>query len=318
MIWKKVKQKLPIVIDNNNDINKAVILAGAARSGTTWLANIINYKNDYRLMFEPFQSRRVHITKHFKHGQYLRPDDRNEAFLEPLATILSGKLKHPSWVDRHNHKLFCKKRLIKTIHGNLLLKWIKTNFPQVPIILILRHPCAVAHSRLTLSHWDWLEDFNECINQEQLIEDFLNPFINEIKNAHNIFDIHVFSWCIANYIPLRQFQRGDIHMVFYENLCTKPEIEVERLFSYLGVPYNERVFKTIRIASALSRKDSAINTGKNLTDDFKNHISCHQIHRAIEILGLFGLDKVYSEGSMPLFHIDSEQNPLPLAFERKL
>jgi hypothetical protein len=316
MIWKKVKQKLPIVIDNNNDINKTLIIAGAARSGTTWLADIINYKNDYRLMFEPFQSRRVHITKHFKHGQYLRPDDRNEAFLEPLATILSGKLKHAGWVDRHNHRLFCKKRIIKTIHGNLLLKWIKTNFPQVPIILILRHPCAVAHSRLALPHWDWLGDFNECINQQQLIDDFLHPFINEINNARDIFDIHVFSWCIANYVPLRQFQKGELHLVFYENLCTKPESEIDRLFSCLGVPYDERVFRTIRTASALSRKDSAINTGKSLTDDFKNHISSGRIKRAIEILGLFGLDEVYSDGSMPL--IDSDQIPLPLAFERKL
>ena len=54
-IVRKAQRALPIVIDMNNDISKAVIVAGAARSGTTWLGDIINYKNDYRLMFEPLQ-----------------------------------------------------------------------------------------------------------------------------------------------------------------------------------------------------------------------------------------------------------------------
>lgn len=299
-MMRKAKMALPVVIDTNNDVSKAVIVAGAARSGTTWLANIINYKNGYRLMFEPLQGRRVYITHHFKHGQYIRPSCQNGTFLEPVKAVLSGRIKHPSWVDRSNRRLICTKRLIKIIHGNLLLKWIKANFPQVPIILILRHPCAVAHSRLALRHWDWAEDFQECIGQEQLIEDFLSPLVNEIKNAQNIFDMHIFSWCIANYVPLRQFEQGEIHLVFYEHLCTQPEVEVDRLFSFLGEPYDERVFKYLRIPSQVARRQSAINTGKSLTDDFKNHISRSQIQRAVEILSMFGLDKVYSEGPMPL------------------
>lgn len=259
-------------------------------------------------MFEPFQARRVTITSHFKHGQYLRLDDQNEAFLEPVRAILSGKFKHPRWVDRANRKLICRNRLIKIIHGNLLLKWIKINFPQVSIVLIIRHPCAVACSRLALQHWNWVEDFQECISQEQLMEDFLSPFINEIENAQDIFDIHIFSWCIGNYVPLRQFRRGEIHLLFYENLCTQPEIEIKRLFSFLGEPYDERIFKTVRRPSDVCRKDSAINTRKSLTDDFKKHISRNQIQKAVEILSLFGLDKVYSEGPMPL--VDGEQNLL--------
>jgi hypothetical protein len=307
-MMQKAWKALPIVIDTNNDISKAVIVAGAGRSGTTWIADILNYKNDYRLMFEPFQGRRVRITRHFKHGQYLRPDDQNEAFLEPLRAILSGSLKHSGWIDRPNRKLICKKRLIKIIHGNLLLKWINVHFPQIPIILILRHPCAVARSRLVLSHWDWAEDFQECIGQEQLIEDFLSPVISEIKNVQDVFEMHIFSWCVANYVPLRQFQRGEIHLVFYENLCTKPEVEVDRLFSFLDEPYDQRVFKHLKKPSQVTRRKSAINTGKSLIDDFKNHISRSQIQRAVEILSLFGLDKVYSEGPMPL--VNGEQNPL--------
>jgi len=40
----------------------------------------------------------------------------------------------------------------------------------------------------------------------------------------------------------------------------------------------------------------------------KNHMNPNQIQRAVGILGLFGLDKVYSEGPMPL--VDGEQNLL--------
>ncbi len=307
-VVRKVQRTIPLVIDTNHDISKAVIVAGAARSGTTWLTEIVNYRNDYRLMFEPLRGRCVNIVHNFKCGQYLRPDDQNEAFLEPLKAILSGRLRNFRWVDRHNRKLICKKRLIKVIRGNLLLKWIKVHFPQVPIVLILRHPCAVANSRLSLPHWNWAENYQECIDQEQLVRDFLEPMISEIEKAQDTFEMHIFSWCIANYVPLRQFQRGEIHLVFYENLCTNPETEIARLFSFLGESYDEKVFRCVRAPSNVARQQSAVNTGKSLIDDFNNYLSCDQKRRAVEILSLFGFDKIYSDGPMPL--VSNEQGAL--------
>ena len=56
----------------------------------------------------------------------------------------------------------------------------------------------------------------------------------------------------------------------------------------------------MRKPSGRIRKDSAIVTGTNLIDTWRKHITDKQIARAIEILTLFGLDKIYTEGSLPL------------------
>lgn len=301
---RKLQKKFPIFFDRKNDYRNTVLLAGAARSGTTWLADIINYKNDYRLMFEPFQARKVNLVNNFKHGQYIRPENKDEKFLSPAREIFSGKFKHPGWVDSHNRKVFCRRRLVKVIHANLMLKWIKVNFPEIPIILLLRHPCAVALSRLRLKHWDWTPDFKECISQNQLFDDYLKPVKNHIDKVDNLFDMHIFSWCIANYIPLQQFKPGEIHIVFYERLCTDPQEEVRKLFAFLGSSYNEKVIRTVFTPSELSFKHSAINAGQDLISNYKDHLSADQIQRTVEILSLFGLDKIYSAEPVPLLGVN--------------
>ncbi len=289
-----------------NDYRETVLLAGTGRSGTTWVGNIINYANTYRLMFEPFHSIEVELVSHFKYRQYLRPDNRDTRFLEPAKAIVSGRVRNP-WIDAFNRKVIAKKRLIKDVRANHLLKWIKTNFPEIPVILLLRHPCAVASSKLKL---DWNTHLEDFLSQDELMEDFLAPFEPHIENANTVFDKHIFLWCIENYVPLRQFKAGEIHLAFYEHFCTRPAVEVERLFSFLGETYDAEVFNVVKKPSALGRKESAIVSDEGLTDSWRKYLTGEQIHRAVEILTLFGLQRIYSEDSMPL--VSDQRGLLPL------
>ena len=52
--------------------------------------------------------------------------------------------------------------------------------------------------------------------------------------------------------------------------------------------------------SAMVRAESAIFTGENLVDGWSQYISESQMKRALEILGLFGLDKIYGEDARPI------------------
>jgi hypothetical protein len=299
---RKTEGKKPLI--DFNDYRQTVFVSGVGRSGTTWVANIINYANNYRFMFEPFHPQRVGVVSHFRYRQYLRPSNHEKAFIEPAKAILSGRVKNP-WVDKLNRKLIAGKRLIKDIRTNHLLKWIKTNFPEIPIILLLRHPCAVAHSKLVLN---WDIPLDEYLAQEQLMEDFLAPFRAEIQNAQDAFERHIFLWCVENYVPLRQFRSGEIYMAFYEHICITPEREIDNLFRFLGKAYDHRVFDAVGIPSTLCRVESPILSGNSLIEDFKNHITDRQVKKAVEILGLFGLNRIYSEDSMPLVS-GGEQKP---------
>ena len=269
----------------------SVFLAGSGRSGTTWLSEIINHGGGYRYVFEPFNPGKVGAFGHFNSKQYLRPGDRREEFLEPARLALTGALRDP-WTDRFNTRILARRRLIKDIRANLLLAWMRANFPGMPIVLLLRHPCAVVASRLDLG---WRDNLDETMEQEELVEDFLLPMKDEIGAADDDFERHLFLWCIDNYVPLKQFGREGIHLTFYENLLVHPEEELQSLFDFLGEDLDDIDFDKLRRPSPLSRKDAPFPS----VDGWRARVGSNRLRRAGEILNLFGLDRVYGEGSMP-------------------
>jgi hypothetical protein len=282
-----------LYVDLGRDHRASVFLAGSGRAGTTWVSDIINYRGEYRYVFEPFHPGRVDAFKNFRSKQYLRPDDRRVEYLGPARKVLTGGLRS-RWTDRFHRKFVARRRLIKDIRANLLLGWMRANFPGMPIILLLRHPCAVVASRLALG---WKDNLYETMEQGELVEDFLRPMEPEIRGARDAFERHLFLWCIENYLPLRQFAPGEIHLAFYENFLVHPDEEIDSLFSFLGKDFDERVYRTLKRASPLSGKDTGSESPS--VDAWRRRISDAQLERATEIQGLFGLQRLYGGRTMP-------------------
>jgi hypothetical protein len=272
------------------DHRSSVFLAGSGRSGTTWISGVINHRNAYRFVFEPFHPGKVRILRHFRRKQYLRPGDRREEYLGPARTVLTGELRS-LWTDRFNKKFVARRRLIKDIRANLLLGWMHANFPGMPIVLLLRHPCGVVASRLALG---WRDVLSETMEQEELVEDFLLPMEAEIRAARGGFERHLFSWCVDNYVPLRQFEPGEIHLAFYEDFLVRPDQELRRLFAFLDDGFDGRAYRTLGRPSPLSRHPEIPSV-----DAWRRCVTARQTERAVEILGCFGLDRVYGEGAVP-------------------
>ncbi len=280
---------------DHGDYRRTVLLAGTGRSGTTWVEDIVNFDNSFRPMFEPFHSRQIDLIRHWRYRQYLRPDVADERYLGPASAILSGKVRHP-WIDRHNRRFIARTRLIKDTRVTLLLKWIKRHFPEIPQLLLLRHPCAVAHSKLKLN---WDTHLDVFLDQSDLMCDFLSPFLDAIRSAEGPFDGHILTWCIENYVPLRQFAKGEILVIFYENICVAPEPEIRRIMSFLGKPYTDAILDDLRRPSTLSRNDSPIRTGEDLVTSWRGDITAGQVSRARELCAVFGLDGLYGGQSVP-------------------
>lgn len=276
-------------LDRGGGHTDTVFLAGSGRSGTTWLSDLINHRGEYRLIFEPFYPQRVGLCGSFNLRQYLRANDDRVEFLAPAREILSGRIRS-LWTDRSRGLRVFHRRLVKDIRANLFLYWMHAHFPEMPIILLLRHPCAVAESRLALG---WRDNLDEILTQKELLEDFLEPFEAEIRNARTPFERHVFLWCIENYVPLMQFGPGEVHVSFYENLRLRPEEELRRLFAFLGEEFDTEILRKADHPSALSR-GIVPPVGA-----WRRSLGGGQVRRAMEILDPFGLGGMYGEDSMP-------------------
>jgi hypothetical protein len=287
-------------LDYNRKPSASALLAGKGRSGTSWMAEVVNYRKDYRYIFEPFHPSEVPAFRHLSPKKYVRPDAQDPEFLQLVNSVLRGKLKN-EWTDymySNNSRWIYNKRLIKTIRAGLFLKWLKVNFPEVPIVLAVRHPCAVASS---IINQDWMPLLSVLMEQEALVQDFLTPFVDSIDSAADAFEEHVFSWCIEYYVVFKQFEPGEIHLLFYEKLWEQPEKEIESLFGFLGKEYDSRAVEAIRRPSALTTRQSeqAIASGEEVLTKWQKTVTREQTKRCIDILGVFGLDRVYTDAPMP-------------------
>ncbi len=284
------------VIDRDADHRKTVFLAGTGRSGGTWVADIINQHNEYRFIFEPFHPKQTPWMKPFGERKYRRPEDDDPQFLALARSIITGKIRHP-WTERFNRRFVAHQRLIKEDYANLMMKWLHVNFPGMPLILLLRHPCAVAVS--FVAH-NYRGAVMPLLDQEKLVADFLHPYVDEIRRARDTFERTVFLWCVETLVPLRQCRPEEMHVVFFENLVQQPESEVGRLFAYLGKSLDGFDFERLKLPSLTSRRaSSAVWTGDDRVTSWKNKISDEQRRRALEILQLFGLDGIYTDDPMP-------------------
>jgi hypothetical protein len=287
-------------LDLNHDHRKTVLLCGSGRSGTTWLVDVANFDNHYRLMIEPFNRGRVPAVKNFHRRQYLRPSDTDPTYLEPATSIFTGAIRD-GFIDQLNRRIIASTRIVKDVGCTLMLGWLRARFPGMPIIFVLRHPCAVAASRTKLGWDDVREDY---LGQSDLIADHLAPFARAIREAKPGFEQHVFTWCVENYIPFRQCEAGDVHLAFYENFCVDPMSELDRLFGFLGRPYDERVFarltRSVVSGRVLGRaRPSAVMSIEALNEPWRRHLSQADIDRAHEIVALFGMDRIYDRDGLP-------------------
>lgn len=297
--WKKIRSR--IFLDRAGPA-PAVFLAGMGRSGTTWAADLINYDRSCRVMFEPFNPRRVKEAQAFRYIQYMRPDARDAEKSASATRILGGRLRN-RWVDLDNGRLLPDRRMIKDVRCNLMLKWLARLQPAMAVVLVIRHPLSVARSWLRLG---WGEpgpesDFQVISQQPQLLADFpVIPAALDFIDAEDSLQRIVFQWCAFQLVPLTQFQGRGLTLLFYEHLLMDPRQALTDLFERLG---QEPDWAQLAGARSTPSRTNFLNTDARALAaqlaDWQGTFNHAQVRRTEKILSMFGLDGLYSGGRPP-------------------
>ncbi|MBC5824887.1 MAG: sulfotransferase [Candidatus Eremiobacteraeota bacterium] len=316
---KPVYQQLrsSLIVNRNLDWRTAIFISSGARTGSTWVSQLVNYRNEYRFLYEPFFIRPLGFPalQQFlpdKRIQYLRPNNDDRKLISQAEYILSGRFRHPH-VDQYNTKFVCARRLVKEVQSNLWVKWLKTHFPSLPIILLLRHPIPTIRSRYA-DYFRVPPSYRGDVDvdpgrrrsryldlvfgQKDLVDDHLASMRSQLESADTVMEQRTVIWCIQNYVPLRQFQRGEIFITFYENYCIEPEKEIRRLNAYLGQKIDDsslsRFLTRLRKPSANSKLKAEMLDGWKMVTSWQKKATAQDISQTAAVLKLFGLDAVYS------------------------
>jgi len=282
-------------VDLEPSLAATTVLAGSGRSGTTWLGEVIGRKHDHRLIFEPLRASRVPAVAHFVHSQYLRPDNTDPRWIEPVERILRGRMRN-RWTDHQNHVIVARHRLVKMIRANNLLKWLCGTFGEVRVVWLVRHPCAVASSARTLG---WKDHVSELLAQTDLVTDHLRPHLAVIDDAGTAFERLVVQWCIETIVPLRMLQPEDVCLTFYEDICVSPVTEATRVLEAIGHGPDGDLADAVYRPSKLARAESAVHQGDDLLTGWTRYVTDAERGRAQELATAFGLGDVYGSDVRP-------------------
>lgn len=282
-------------IDRDPSLGSTTLLAGSGRSGTTWVGEIIDRHHDHRVIFEPFRASDVRQVDGMPHGLYLRPDDPAARWRSPIEAILRGQVRN-RWADHQNHVVVVRRRLVKEIRANNLLAWLAARFPEVRLVWLVRHPCAVVASALKRG---WRDHLDALLAQPDLVADHLVPLLPVIESATTRADRLVVQWCIENLVPFRTLAVGDAHLVFYEELVDRPYDVAAGLLDAIGQRADPALQAALGRPSKLAGADSAVVRGSDLLTSWTTSLSNQEQARAVDLVDAMGLGAVYGRDPRP-------------------
>lgn len=300
-------------VDLAPDHRATVALLGSARSGTTWVGEVIDRHHDHRVIFEPLRPNRVPVVRAFANGQYLRRDDTDPRFVDPMRAILTGRVRNP-WADHLNHVVVARRRLVKEIRANLLAPWLVEQFPGMPVVLLVRHPLGVAVSRREMG---WSDHLDDALAQDALVADHLTgEQLTFLRRLRHPFARSVAQAGLESLVPLRMTAPDELLVVTYEGLVTQPREQAERVLRHVGQEPDAALDAALDRPSHLARADSAVRTGGDRAASWMARATTDDTLASAEVLAVLGLDAVYAvddpyphPGALEAIHAASYEPP---------
>lgn len=249
------------IYDTNNDLRNTILVAGSARSGTTWLAEIINQNKDYRLIFEPFLGEKVPMWRPYHLRHFQSSENPDTALNIDLSYILSGAIRN-RWADSLNLKIKCDMRIVKAVRINLLLPYIAQEFPEIRIVFIHRNPFDVIRSRLALG---WEDHLDSVLDQESFLQKYFPANIEYLKSLVDPIEKQAAFWAVENYPILKHpFTSKNSFVVNYELLKNQDSDELGKLSDFIDTRLAYKKY--------IPSQSAATNKKRALSEEEKNCI----------------------------------------------
>lgn len=278
-------------------MKKNILVTGSHRSGSTWTGKIIAKASNVRYVHEPFNIGNVRknspFTFWFEHLNGASEAHQNKAkkYLNSFYKVVHFNHFNRLLQIRSLRKLyhFLKDLKARTTHRSVYkdpiaimsAEWMYTNF-NLDMVVLIRHPAAFVAS-LKVKNWQY--DFNNYLNQSELMNTYLKEYKVQIKeyseNKKDIIDQGILLWnTIHDVIAYYQSTYGkEWYFVKHEDLSLQPTEEFEKMFSKINLEFTSEIKEYIDETTKGSERSKLVRNSKDNIKTWKNRLSEEEINR---------------------------------------
>lgn len=251
-----------------------ILVTGMPRSGTTWLAHMLERGGEATYINEPLNPRHYPgrspglFRAPVRHGFQYICDENEDDFLDAYRELISFRYRplediraHRTVSDlkqvaRHSARfqrarLTRRRALVADPYAVFSADWFARRL-GFRVVVVVRDPAAVVSSRQRLG-WG-LKFMNHVLSQPLLMRDRLGPFRSDLeaadKGSGDLLDANSLTWrVIYHWVAELRAVHPDVIVVRHEDLSRDPIGEFEQLYGRLGLRFGPAASRAIERAT---------------------------------------------------------------------
>jgi hypothetical protein len=301
------------------DIEDTIVVTGQARSGTTWLAEMLRSLPNYKCMNEPLSTgSNPEVGRNgFDGRNCLAPGDRLPEFEAYMERILTGQM-YKSWlwrfeadngVQRLAEQLSNRKLVVKFIRARRMVQWLPDRFDVRGAVHIIRHPCAVVASMREMK-WYRQGKLREFHGDSMVDQVIISPIPDSVRSKFDPVlqgidtneEVLAARWCLDHYFLFHHHATdGNGHpwiLTSYERLLTEAEQELKRIVGAFGEKVPDRMREQFDVPSSSAASSLETDRIQRQLSKWRDKLDAEQIEDILRVVDEFGLD-FYAEDLHP-------------------
>lgn len=273
--------------------DEATVVLGSGRSGTTWLQELVTTLDGTYPVYEPMrpdEDPRVAPLVPATGYARLAPGQPAPAFRSWWDEVLSGRRLTKWSASQAEPRSFwtADRTVVKEIRANRIAGWLAGEFPRTPMLVIVRHPCAVVASILrSPGLWDAWGHADVVAPLAGIEPEAALAAAGPDRGRHTWLAA---LWAADLAAVLRDTTPEQALLVTYESLVREPEPVLEAVFGRLGHAVPDAARERLRRPSATANPDAAVRSRRDPLAAWTDQLDPVQRDEVLEVVAAFGID----------------------------
>ena len=258
------------VVHARHDLADTVSLIASKRTGSTWVQELISGGPGVCPIFEPLQGdARVNRLSREREALITRDEEVPdlEAFLSRAmrghhVTKLAMRLATPRQL------LEADRFVVKHVQLSLAAGWLERVFPTSPMVLLVRHPCAVTQSMLTV-RWSG-STVDEIFERRPAASN--RAALELLDGRTTPAEAFAALWCTEMIAMLGDTDPARASLLAYESVADDPAGALGPVMEHLGLPRPPDLAARSTKPSATTHKTSAVRSSGDLVSGWVDRL----------------------------------------------